>query len=132
MSNLTCLLFLVGTFLMFYSKYSGLLILLSFWVFPNESVLCIRWPKCWSFSISRSSEYSGLISFRIDWFDLPAVQGTPNSLLQHQSSPNCIQKHPFFNTQLFYGLTFTSIYDYWKKHSFAYRDLCQQSNVSAF
>ena len=50
-------------------------------VFSNESVLCIRWPKCWSFSISPSNEYSGLISFRIDWFDLLAVQGTLKSLV---------------------------------------------------
>ena len=57
-------------------------------VFSNESVLCIRWPKDWSFSfsISPSNEYSGLISFRIDWFDLLAVQGTLKSLLQHHSS----------------------------------------------
>ena len=60
----------------------------NFRVFSNESVLCIRWPKYWSFSfsISLSNEYSGLISFRIDWFDLLAVQGTPKSLLQHDSS----------------------------------------------
>ena len=55
-------------------------------VFSNESVLCIRWPKYWSFSISPFNEYSGLISFRIDWFDLLAVQGTFRSLLQHHSS----------------------------------------------
>ena len=57
-------------------------------VFSNESVLHIRWPKCWSFSfrISPSNEYSGLISFRIDWFDLLAVQGTLKGLLQHHSS----------------------------------------------
>ena len=55
-------------------------------VFSNESALHIRWPKYWSFSISPSSEYSGLISFRIDWFDLLAVQGTLKSLLQHHSS----------------------------------------------
>ena len=57
-------------------------------VFYNESVLCIRWPKYWSFSfsISLSNEYSGLISFRIDWLDLLAVQGTLKSLLQHHSS----------------------------------------------
>ena len=57
-------------------------------VFSNESVLHIKWPKYWSFSfsISPSSEYSGLISFRIDWYDLPAVQGTLKSLLQHHSS----------------------------------------------
>ena len=66
-------------------------------VFSNESVLCIRWPKYWSFSFSirPSSEYSGLISFRIDWFDLLAVQGTLRSLLQHHSS-----KASFFGTQL--------------------------------
>ena len=57
-------------------------------VFPNESVLHIRWPKYWSFSfnISPSNEHSGLISFRTDWFDLLAVQGTLKSLLQHHSS----------------------------------------------
>ena len=57
-------------------------------VFTNGSVLCIRWPKYWifSFSISPSNEYSGLISFRMDWLDLFAVQGTPKSLLQHHSS----------------------------------------------
>ena len=55
-------------------------------VFSNESVLCIRWPKYWSSSISPSNEYSELISFRIDWFDLLAVQGTLKSLLQHHSS----------------------------------------------
>ena len=57
-------------------------------VFSNELVLCIRWPKRWSFSfsISPSNEYSGLISFRIDWFDLLAVQGTLKILLQHHSS----------------------------------------------
>ena len=57
-------------------------------VFSNEPVLCIRWPKYWSFSfsISPSNEYSGLISFRIDWFDLLAVQGTLKSLLQFESS----------------------------------------------
>ena len=57
-------------------------------VFSNDLALCIRWPKCWSFSfsISPSNEYSGLISFRIDWFDLLAVQGAPKRLLQHHSS----------------------------------------------
>ena len=53
-------------------------------VFSNELALRIRWPKYWSFSTSPSSEYSGLISFRVDWFELPAVQGTLKSLLQHQ------------------------------------------------
>ena len=57
-------------------------------VFSNESILCIRWPKFWSFSFSMSpsNEYSGLISFRMDWLDLLAVQGTLKSLLQHHSS----------------------------------------------
>ena len=65
-------------------------------VFSSESVLHIRWPKywCFSFSISPSNEYSGLISFRIDWFDLLAIQGALESLLQHH-----IQKHQFFDTQ---------------------------------
>ena len=63
-------------------------IFLSIGVFSNESALCIRWPKYWnfSFSISPSNEHSGLISFRMDWLDLLAVQGTLKSLLQHHSS----------------------------------------------
>ena len=69
-------------------------------VFPNESVLCIRWPKYWSFSfsISPSNEYSGLISFRMDWLDLLAVQGTLKSLLQHHSSKASIFRHSAFFT----------------------------------
>ena len=72
-------------------------------VFPSESVLCNRWPNYWSFnfSISPSNEYSGLISFRIDWFDLRAVQGTLKSLLQHHSSKASILQHSdFFIVQL--------------------------------
>ena len=72
-------------------------------VFSNESVLHIRWPKYWSlsFSISPSNEYSGLISFRIDWFDLLAVQGTLKSLFQHHSSKASILRHSaFFIVQL--------------------------------
>ena len=83
--------------------------------FSNESVLHIRWPKYWSssFSISPSNEYSGLISFRIHWLDLLAVQGTLKSLLQHHSSKASILQHSaFFIVQL------TSIHDYWKNHSF--------------
>ena len=74
----------------------------SIWVFSSESVLCIRWPKYWSFSfsISPSNEYSGLISFRIDWFDLLAVQGTLKSLLQHHISKASIQHSTFFVVQL--------------------------------
>ena len=69
-------------------------------VFSNESALCIRWPKYWSFSfsISPSSEYSGLISYRIDWFGLPAVQGTLKSLLQHHSSKASILRRSAFFT----------------------------------
>ena len=79
------------------------------WIFPsnsifsNESVLHIRWPKYWSFSfnISPSNEYSGLISFRMDWLDLLAVQGTLNSLLQHHSSKlSILQFSAFFIVQL--------------------------------
>ena len=72
-------------------------------VFSNESVLCIRWPKYWSFSfsISPSKEYSGLISFRMDWLDLHAVLGTLKSLLQHHSSKASILPHSaFFIIQL--------------------------------
>ena len=72
-------------------------------VFSNESVLCIRWPKYWSFSfsISPSSGYSGLISFKIDWFYLLAVQGTLKSLLQHHSSKASVLQHSaFFIVQL--------------------------------
>ena len=67
-------------------------------VFSNESVLLIRWPKYWSFSfsISASNEYLGLISFRIDWFDLLAIQGTLKSLLQHHSSKASILQHSTF------------------------------------
>ena len=74
-------------------------------VFSNESVLCIRWRKYWSFSfsISPSNEYSGPISFRMGWFDLLAVQGTLTSLLQHQSSKASILRcSAFFTVQLSY------------------------------
>jgi len=65
-------------------------------VFTSESVLHIRWPKYWSFSFSPSNEYLGLISFRIDWFDLLAVQGTLKSLLQYHSSKASILQHSAF------------------------------------
>ena len=84
-------------------------------VFPNELALCIRWPKYWScsFSISPSSEYSGLISFRIDRFDLLAVQRTLKNLLQHHNL-----KASSLVLSFLYGPTPTSIHDYWKNHSF--------------
>ena len=69
--------------------------------FSNESVLCIRWPKYWSFSISPSNEYSGMISFRMDWVDLLVAQGTLKSLLQHLSSKaSILQCSAFFMVQL--------------------------------
>ena len=99
-------------------------------VFSNESVLHIRWPKHWSFSFSigPSNEYSGLISFRIDWLDLLAVQGTLKVSFptpQFESINSLV-------LSLVYSPTLTSVHDYWKNHSFDYTDLCQQSNVSAF
>ena len=109
----------------------------SFRVFSNESVLHIRWPKCWSFSfsISPSNEYSGLISFRIDWLDLLTIQGTLKSLLQHHSLKASILLHSAFFIFLLHSIrcpTLTSIHDYWKSHSFGYMSLWWQSNVSAF
>ena len=85
-------------------------------VFSSESVLHIRWPKYWnfSFSISPSNEYSGLISFRMDWLDLLAVQGTLKSLLQHHSSKSINSLALSFH----YSPILTSIHDYWKNHSF--------------
>ena len=76
-------------------------IFLSIWVFSKELALCIRWPKYWSFgfSISPSNEYSGLISFRIDWFDLLAVQET---LKHHNSKASILQHSAFFMTQLWH------------------------------
>ena len=94
-------------------------ILPSIRVFSSESALCIRWPKYWSFSFSPSNEYSGLISFRIDWFDLLAVQGTLKSLLQHHSLKASFLWHSAF-------FMVASIHDHWKNHSFDYVDLCWQ------
>ena len=78
-------------------------------VFSSESVLCMRWPKYWSFSfsISLSNEYSGLISFRRDWLDLLAVQGTLKSLLQHHSSKASVLQRSAF----FWGPALTSVHD---------------------
>ena len=83
-------------------------------VFSNGSTLCIRWPKSGSFSISPSNEYSGLIPFRIDWFDLLAVQGILKSLLQHYSAKASILRNSaFFIVQLSHPYLTTE-----KKHSF--------------
>ena len=85
-------------------------------VFSNESTLRMRWPKYWSssFSISPSNEHPGLISFRMDWLDLLAGQGTLKSLLQHHSSKASI----LLCSAFLYSPTLTSIHDYWKSHSF--------------
>ena len=94
-------------------------------VFSNESVLRIRWSKYWSFSfsISPSNEYSGLISLKIDWFDLLPVRGTLKSLFQHHSVKASILQHSaFFIVQLSHPY-------YRKNHSFDYMNLCQQSDV---
>ena len=98
-------------------------------VFSSESALCIRWPKyrSFSFSISPSDEYSGLISFRMDWLDLPAVQGPLKSSPTPQfKSINSVA------LSFLYSPTLTSIHDHWKNHSLDQTDLCWQSNVSAF
>ena len=84
-------------------------------VFSNGSVLCIRWPKYWSFSFSISppcNEHPGLISFRMDWLDLLAVQGTLKSLLQHHNS-----KANSLVLSFLYSPTLTSIHDHWKNHA---------------
>ena len=95
-------------------------------VLSNESVLHIRWPKYWnfSFSISPSNEHPGLISFRMDWLDLLAVQENLKNLLQHHSSrASVLQSSAFFMAQLSHPK---------ENHSFDYTNLCQQSNISAF
>ena len=93
-------------------------------VFSSKLALHIRWPKDWnfSFSISPSNEYSGLISFMIDWFDLLAVQRTLKNLLQHHNSKASVS--------FFCVLSLTFVHDYWKNHSFDYKDLCWQSDAS--
>ena len=97
-------------------------------VFSSESVLCIRWPKYWSFgfNITPSNEYSGLISFRMDWLDLLAVQGTLKSLLQHHSATT-VRRSAFFIVQLSHPYMTTG-----KTIALTITHLCGQSNVSAF
>ena len=88
-------------------------------VFSNESTLCMRWPKYWSFSfsITPSKGHPGMISSRMDWMDLLAVQGTLKSLFQHHSSKTSLLWYStFFMVQFS-----TSIHDYWKNHSFLYK-----------
>ena len=90
-------------------------------VFSNESTLHMRWPKYWSFrfSISPSNEYPGLISFRMDWVDLLAVQGTLKSLLQHHSSKSINSSVLSF----LYSPALTSLHDHWKNHSLDHKDI---------
>ena len=96
-------------------------------VFSNESALCIRWPKYWSFNlnISPSKEHSGLIFFRMDWLDLLAVQGN-----SQESSPTPQFKSINSSALSFlYSPTLTSIHDQWKNHNLNETDLCWQSNM---
>ena len=99
-------------------------------IFSSESVFHIRWPKCWSFSfsISPTNEYSGLISFRFDlvWSPCYPTDSQESSPAPQFKSINSLV------LSLLYGPNLTSIHDYWKNHSFDCTDLCQQSNVSAF
>ena len=92
-------------------------------VFSTESFLPIRWPKykSFGFNISPSNEHPGLISFRMDWLDLLAVQRTLKSLLQHHTQFKSISSATF---SLLYDLTLTSIHDYWKNHSSDQMELC--------
>ena len=107
-------------------------------IFSSESAFCIRWPKYWSFSfsISPSSEYSRFISFRIDWFDFLAVQGTLKSLLQKKKKKSLLQHSlkasilwhlAFFMVQFSHPYMTTG-----KTIAFTFMDLCWQSDVSAF
>ena len=96
-------------------------------VFSNESAPRIRWPKYWSFSfnISPANEHPGPISFRMDWLDFLALQGTLKSLQYHNSKASLA-------LSFIHSPTFTSIHDHWKNHSLDWTDLCWQTNVSAF
>ena len=117
--------------------YCPLLLLLSVFpsirVFSSESALHIRWPEYWSFSFSSnpSSEYLGLISLRIDWFDLLTFQGTLKTFPRSSPAPQFKRINSSVLSPL-YGPILTSIHDYWKNNSFDYMDLCWQSNVSDF
>ena len=99
-------------------------ILPSIRIISNELALHIRWPKYWSFSFSSSpsNEYSGLISFRIDWFDLLEVQGSPR--VQESSPAPQFKSVNASVLSLLYGPTLTSVHDYWKSHNFDSMDLC--------
>ena len=93
-------------------------------VFSSESALCIKWPKYWNLNFSNypSSEYSRLISYKFNWFDLLAVQGTLKCLLQHHSS-----KASILPCSAFFMVQLSRVHDDWKHYSFDHMDLCQQS-----
>ena len=99
-------------------------------VFSSESVLCVQWPKycSFSFSISPSNEHPGLISFRMDWWDLLA---SPRDSQESSPTPQ-FKSNNFLVLSFLYSPTLTSIHDDWKNHSLDQTDLFQQSNVSAF
>ena len=119
---LSCLLFLPSIF----PRIKGFVL----FCFPNELTLPIRRPKYWRFSISFSTEYSGLISLRIDRLDLLAVQGTLKSLL-HFPAPQ-FEKISSSALSLLYDGALPSASNYWEKHSFDFMDICWQSNASFF
>ena len=98
-------------------------------IFSSEFALCIRWPKYWSFSFSigPSNEFSGLLSYKIEWFNLLAIQG----ILESSPAPQ-FKRNNSLVLNLLYGPTLKSVHDYWKNHRFDCTDLCWQSNVSAF
>ena len=111
--------------------YSPLLLMFSIFpsirVFSKELALCIKWSKYWSFSISPPSEYSGLISFRTDWFDLLAVQGTLKSLQHHSSKASILQHSAFFMVQFSHPYMTTG-----KTIVLTRQTFVGKSNVSAF
>ena len=99
-------------------------------VFSNESVICIRWAKHWSFSfsLSPSNEYSGLIPFRMDWLDLIC---SPRDSQESSPTPQ-FKSISSLGLSFLYSPTLTCIHDYWKNHYLDWVELCWQSNVSAF
>ena len=105
-------------------------LLLTPWTAAHQASLSLTISRSLpKFSTSPSNEYLGLISLRMDWLDLLAVQGTLKSLLQHHSSKASILRH---SASFFYSPTLTSIHDHWKSHSLDYIDLCRKSDVSTF
>ena len=98
-------------------------------VFSNESAIHIRWPMYWSFSISPSKEYMGLISFKVDWFWSPWCPGDSQESCTAPQFESISFQHSVFFTVC---PALTCVHDYWKEHSLDYTDLCRQSDVFAF